>query len=133
MNGRGFGYTAAVAVVGLTVGLAGAVMAASDEARFAVMVGSAVGVLVQVVIFWGLFVLLLPNKALLAHGLGILVRFAAVFAVAIMGASVSTMPLAPILFSLVTCLFISTLLEAAFVRGVDAGGISTDIQAVRNV
>lgn len=128
MSRMAVGYTAATIITGIVVGLIGMATVGSTAAM-GVVLGAAVGVVVQVLIFWGLFVFALPNRMLLAHGLGMMVRFATVVAVALMGVSAAGVSAAPTLFSLVACLFASTLLEAVFIRGRSPAGAGPELTA----
>lgn len=114
-------YSLGMVVAGLMVWTAGIAMTGE-------FVGVSAGVLValglQLAIFWGLFVFALPQQAILAHGLGILMRLFAVGVFALMGVSAAGLPPAPTLFSMVACLFVTTLLEPVYLRSRGMGGTS---------
>ena len=104
------------AAAGLTL-LVGAVggLLVRPEAREAVWAGAAIALVIQVVLFVGLFVLAFAEKPLLAHGLGILGRFTALAVLAFVGAPLVGLPVAPLLFSAVSVLFLTTLMEPLIV------------------
>ena len=104
----GVWYTA-VAV--LMAGLVGVVGSGTTGDGSGVWAGALIGLVVQVVGFWLLFVWLLPRKRGLAHGLGMLLRFAAVAAVALLWLPDAGLAAAPTLFSLVGVLFLTTVAE----------------------
>jgi hypothetical protein len=106
----GIWFSLVAAVAGLAVGLAGAAWV-GEPGRAGVWWGAGVGFVAQVVGFWFLFVLLLPGRRVLAHGLGMLARFGLVAAVAFVGLPLLRVAAAPMLLSLVTVLFVTTLAE----------------------
>ncbi len=95
------------------VGLAGAALA-GPEGRIAVAVGVVVALLVQVGLFRLLFVGLFADRPLLAHGMGMLFRLAAIVIAALIWVPWAALPAAPFLFSLVAVFFVTTLLEPLF-------------------
>lgn len=107
---EGWRYTAAAGAILLLVG-GGGVLFTAGAPRSGVLAGAAIAVVVQVAAFWLLFVWLLPHRIGLAHGLGMLVRFAAVGLVALAWLPRANLPLGPTLFSLVGVLFLTTLVE----------------------
>lgn len=115
MSRMGVGYTVGTAAMGIAVAAIGIVAVGLPAAR-AVLLGVTIGVTVQVALFWGLFVFAMPGQPAIAHLVGMLVRFVTVALVAMIGVSMAEVPPAPALFSLVACLFLSTLLEAYFVK-----------------
>ena len=78
--------------------------------------GSIVAAGLQIVIYWAFFVVALPGREAVAHGLGVMVRMMAVAAMAFVGAPALGLSLAPTLLSMVGCLFGSTLLEAVILQ-----------------
>ena len=115
MSRIGIGYTAGTAGIGAAVAAVG-VLAVGVPAAKAVLYGVGLGIVVQVVLFWGLFVYALPERPAIAHLVGMLMRFVTVALAALIGVTIADVPPAPALFSLVACLFLSTLLEAYFVK-----------------
>lgn len=115
-------YSLGMTVAGLMVWLAGVAMTGEMAG---VTTGVLVALAVQLIIFWGLFVLALPQQATLAHGIGILIRFLAVGVFALMGVPAAGLPPAPTLFSMVACLFVTTLLEPVYLRSRGVGGMPT--------
>ena len=106
----GVWYTLVAVVVTLLTAVGGAAMvgeAGGDGVRW----GAGVGFIAQVGKFWLLFVLLFPGRRALEHGLGMLVRFGLVAAVAFVGLPLLGWSPAPTLLSLVTVLFVTTLAE----------------------
>ena len=126
MSRMAVGYTVATILIGLVVALIG--MAAVDGAADrGVAIGSIVGALTQVLIFWSLFVFALPEKKLLAHTIGILIRFFVVVVMALLGVGALGVPAAPTLFALVAVLFGASVSEAFFIKEkdpVDSGALS---------
>jgi hypothetical protein len=106
----GIWFSLVAAVAGLAVGLVGAAWV-GDAGRAGVWWGVGVAFATQVAGFWLLFVLLLPGRRALAHGLGMLGRFGLVAAVAFLGLPLLGVAAAPTLLSLVTVLFVTTLAE----------------------
>ncbi|MEX2582080.1 MAG: hypothetical protein WD766_02330 [Gemmatimonadota bacterium] len=119
MSAAGVRYTAGTVLVAIAVVIGGVFLAGGDAMR-GVLWGTAVAVMLQVAIFWTLFVWALPTQRGLAYGIGVLVRFMAVALMAFGGVSAMGLPLAPTLFSMVGCLFGSTLLEALFIQRQDS-------------
>lgn len=115
MSRIGLGYTVGTAAAGAVVAAVG-ILAVGMAAAKAVLFGVGVGVVVQVGLFWGLFVFAMPDKPAIAHLLGMLIRFMTVALAALIGVAIAEVSPAPALFSLVACLFVSTLLEAYFVK-----------------
>jgi hypothetical protein len=111
----GLWYTVIAALVAATVAwLAGS--AVGGAGREGVYVGSLIGLAVQVVGFWVLFVLAFPRRRMLAHALGFALRFAAVAVAALVWMPHSGLPAAPTLLSLVGVLSLTTLFEPAVFR-----------------
>jgi hypothetical protein len=107
---RAFQYSVAAAALTLLVGVIGGLLVPAD-ARQAVWLGAAFAFAIQVVLFVVLFVVAFGSRPLLAHGLGMLGRFAAFAAVALFWIPLTRVPAAPLLFSLITVLFLTTLVE----------------------
>ncbi|HET6231308.1 MAG TPA: hypothetical protein VFE05_14645 [Longimicrobiaceae bacterium] len=99
-------WCVAVAVV---VVLAGRVMAAPSGFG-GVMAGAALGCVFQVVAF-AVLTALFPGKGLLVYGVGMMGRLALVVLTALLVLPAAGLPAAPTLFSMVTVLFVTTLLE----------------------
>jgi hypothetical protein len=94
----------------LLVGVIGGLLVPT-EAREAVWVGAVVAFGIQVVLFVGLFVVALSSQPLLAHLLGMLGRFVALVVLAFVWVPLADLPMAPLLFSAVSVLFLTTLME----------------------
>lgn len=120
MNVEGVRYTMGAAAVGLLVAVAGT-MLVRGEAVPGVWVGAGAAVVVQAFIYWTLFVRAFPDRKVVAHAVGVAIRFVAVAVVALWGVTGLGLAAAPTLFSMVACLFGSTLLEAYFVQRNPAG------------
>ncbi|HEV2146959.1 MAG TPA: hypothetical protein VGR37_06135 [Longimicrobiaceae bacterium] len=105
-------FTLLVVVVSVLVALAGTGMA-GPEARTGVVAGAAIGGAFQLLSYWALLVLL-PGRQMLGFGLGMLGRFALVAVVALVVLPLAGLPGAPTLFTLVSVLFATTLLEPVF-------------------
>ena len=123
-------YTVAAGLVALLVLLAGCGIAgASDGAaiRFGVLWGFAV----QTGIFWALFVWSLRGRWAVAHGVGALIRFAAVAGMAVVAVPVAGYAAAPVLFSFVACLFGCTLLEPIFLKRQQSTDLSGGMAMIR--
>ena len=114
MNGelsRAVVYTLGTLTIGVVVvlfGLAGLGMGGLSS----LVVGASAAVAVQLVIYWILVLWAFRGRHGLAYSLGVLIRFAAVAAMAFVGVEVMGLTPAPTLLSMVACLFGSTLLEA---------------------
>jgi hypothetical protein len=121
-TGRAWRYTAGASVIGATVALLGWRIA-GDRSLIEVMGGSGVAVVVQVAIFWTLFVWAFPDRQGLAYGLGVAVRLGAVATMAFLGVARLGLEAAPTLLSMVTCLFASTVLEAFFLQRRPVAGV----------
>lgn len=115
MSRMGAEYTLAAAVVALVVWMAAAGIT-GPMGESAVRLGAGAGFAVQVVIFWALFVWSLQGRWGIAHGIGAIVRFAAVAVMALAVVPSTGYPAAPVLFSFVACLFGCTLLEPIFLK-----------------
>lgn len=121
---KALGYSLGSALAAVVVGLAGVSIVGLGGAA-AVALGAGIGLLVQVLLFWVLFVWAFPTRLMLAYGLGVAGRFVVVGWVALVWAPRSGMSAATILFSLVAVLFLSTLLEPVFLKsGVSPAGRS---------
>jgi hypothetical protein len=94
----------------LLVGVIGGLLVPA-EARQAVWAGAGIAFLVQIVLFVVLFVIALARNPLLAHMLGIVGRFAALAMLAFLWVPLAGLPAAPFLFSAVSVLFLTTLME----------------------
>lgn len=111
---RGVRYTATVLALGLLAG-AGSSMV-RPEWREGVWVGAGVAVATQVLLFWTLFVWLLPGRQMLAHGLGMMSRLVVFAVVALLALRLPVGTAASTLFTLVAVFFASTVLEPVFLR-----------------
>ena len=107
---RGVVFTAAALAVAAVVGMVGA-MGVDEAGREGVWVGVAIGFAVQVVGFWLLFVFAFPDRVVLAHGLGVLIRMLALGVVALVWLPVSGLRAAPTLLAMVGVLFLTMLVE----------------------
>lgn len=108
-------YTAVATVLALLVALVGSTV--SDGAgRAAVWAGAGAGLVVQLLGFWLFFVVALPKHHALAYVLGMVVRFGFVGLVAFVGIPLLGLPAAPMLFSLVTVFFVTTLAEPVILQ-----------------
>ena len=130
MSRIGAEYTLASAMAALLV-LGAGVALAGPEGSSGVIAGTVSALLVQVAVFWALFVVLLPRQRGLAHGLGAMIRFAAVAVMAFWGLAGWGLAPVPTLFSMVACLFVTTLLEPLFLRRQDAVVMSHGAPAMR--
>lgn len=110
MRGRAILYALGAVVVTAMVMLVGITLAGPD-AREGVLVGGAVALGLQLVIFWLLEVFLFPQRRLLVFGLGMGMRLLA-FALAVLVLIPSLgLPLAPTLLTLVAVFVLTNLLE----------------------
>lgn len=92
-------------------------MLVGPESRQAVWVGVLVALVFQLLLFVVLFVVALAKQPMLAYGLSMLGRFFVVASVALFWAPWLQLPAAPLLFSLVTVFFVTTLIEPLFLLG----------------
>jgi hypothetical protein len=113
---RALQYGLVSAGVALVVGVMGGLISGA-ESRQAVWFGVVAAYLIQLVLFVALFVVAFASKPLLAHGLGMLGRLMAVGTFALFGVPWVGLPAAPLLFSLVAVLFVTTLFEPLFLLG----------------
>lgn len=109
-------YTLASLAALALVGAVGSSMVESVAARGAVWSGGVAGAVVQVATFWLLFVWWMPHRHALAHGLGMLVRFAAVAGAALVWVPVAGLDAGPALLALVGTLSLTTLVEPVILR-----------------
>lgn len=112
----GVWYTLAALAGFALVGAVGSSMVEGPEARGAVWSGAALGSAVQVLSFWLLFVWWMPHRHALAHGLGMLVRFAVVAGAALVWVPVAGLEAGPALLALVGAMFVTTLVEPVILR-----------------
>ena len=103
-------FGTAAAGLTLLVGAIGGLLVPAD-AREAVWVGAVIAFVVQIVLFVGLFVVAFARHPFLAHMLGIVGRFAALAMLAFIWVPLADLPAAPLLFSAVSVLFLTTLME----------------------
>jgi hypothetical protein len=101
-------YLAGLAVAGALVWAGGRAM--SPEGVRGVTVGVLLGVGFQLLMF-GVMVAVFPSRPMAAFGMGLLGRMVLVVAAALVIVPAAGLPPAPFLFSLVTVLFTTTLLE----------------------
>jgi hypothetical protein len=99
---------AAVPVIGLMVFMGGVAMA--PDGRSGVMVGVLLGCVIQLLLL-GATQAAFPDKPLAAYGVGLVARMVVVVAAALVLVPATRLPPAPMLLSLVTVLFATTLLE----------------------
>ena len=107
---RGGWYTVAAVLIAVAVGLAGSGLV-GDAGRAGIRAGVAIGLAVQVAGFWLFSVWAFPDRPVLAHGVGMLMRLLAVGLVALVWVPRSAAPAGPTLFSLVAVLFLTMLVE----------------------
>lgn len=115
MRVRGAGFAAAALGVAVAVALVGAALVA-PESRRAVWVGALVGGVLQAVMFALVAALVSPGRRWMAYSVGMVARFAALALVAFVGLPLLGLPAAPLLFSLVTVFFLTTMLEPFFLH-----------------
>ena len=111
----GIWYTTAAALVTLGVAACSAILL-EGAGRAGAWSGTAIAFAVQVLGFWLLFVWMLPERHGLAHGLGAMMRLAAVALAALWLVPAIRLPAAPTLLTLVTVLFLTTLSEPIILR-----------------
>jgi hypothetical protein len=114
----GIWYTTAAALLTLMVA-ASCAMLLDGAGRAGAWSGAAIAFAVQVLVFWLLFVWVLPERHGLAHGLGAMLRMALVAVAALWLVPAAGFPAAPTLLTLVTVLFLTTLSEPIVLRLVD--------------
>lgn len=107
---RAFQFGALAVGFSALVGLVGGAIAAPEDAR-AVWIGAGIALVIQFVLFVAFFVVVFAKQPLLAHGLGMLGRLFAVGVVALFWVPWAGVAAAPLLFSLVAVLFLTTLAE----------------------
>lgn len=117
MTGRRLGILL-LGVLGISAVVLGAGLAlAGPGQRDAVVAGVGIAAAWQVVVF-AVTLLALGHNAIAAFGVGMLSRLLLVGATALLGVPVLKLPAAPLLFSMVTVLFLTTLIEpVAFAAG----------------
>lgn len=130
MSRIGTEYTLGAAVVAGVVAASGGLMV-GESGWAAVGWGSVIAFVVQVAVFWVLFVWLLPTRWGLAHGMGALVRLGAVVWMALVWVPASGYAPAPTLFSFVACLFGSTLIEPVILKRQHAAPPDDGMAALR--
>ncbi len=108
-------YTLSAALVAAMIAAMGLLMAA-PAVRREVLVGTGLGLLVQVAAFWIFFVWVYPEKPWLGYGMGLLARFAVFAVMALLVVPRAGLALAPTMFSLVAVLWLTTMLEPAFLK-----------------
>ena len=111
---RGVWYTVAVIAIGLLAHAASWMI--RPEWREGVWLGAVIAAVTQVVLFWLLFVWLLPRRQMLAHGLGMMSRLVVFAVVALLALRWPVATAASTLFTLVAVFFASTVLEPVFLR-----------------
>lgn len=128
MMRAGLEYTATLLLVSAVVGGAGALLFDAGTAR-GVWFGAGTAFLVQAGIFWGLLVRADVSRVGVAHAIGVLLRFVSVGILAFLVVPAMQLPPAATLLSLVAVFFVTTLLEAVFLkrRHLNAGvaGVTT--------
>ena len=107
---RGVVFTLASLAIALVVGFLGG-LGRDDAARAGVWTGVAIAFAVQVLAFWLLFVLAFPDRAVLAHGLGMVIRLLALGVVALLWLPISGVSAGPTLLAMVGVLFLTMLVE----------------------
>lgn len=128
MKRAGVEYTLALLLVtGLMAG-AGALLL---DRRWTggIVAGVAAAFLIQAVIFWTLLARADAQKAGVAHAAGVLIRFVSVGLMAFLVIPALALPAAAALLSMVSCFFLTTLIEAVFLKrryaGREAAGATT--------
>lgn len=114
MKQQGIRYTVAALAAAALVALAGVSMA--PRFRDGVLAGAAIGVAVQVAVFWIFFVWLYPGRGWHGYGLGLLVRLAIFALAAFVLVPQAGLPLAATLFSLVGVFWLTTVMEPVFLK-----------------
>jgi hypothetical protein len=110
------GFALATGVVAVLVGGTGSRLAGAD-ARAAVWLGVGIGAVAQLGLFLLLFVVAFSKRPLLAHGLGMVGRFAVLAAVMVGWLATRGASAAALLLPLVAVLFLTTLMEPFFLSG----------------
>ncbi|MQA89921.1 MAG: hypothetical protein GEU90_06775 [Gemmatimonas sp.] len=126
----GMEYTIGVVAVGLLVTMVGGLWVGRGGI-VGVAWGASTAVALQAALFWLLFLRVRLERRGLAYGAGILVRFMAVILMAFFGVAAVGASAAPTLFSMVACLFGSTLLEALFIQRREMGKAGTGAVTIR--
>lgn len=98
----------------LVVGVAAAQLA-GEAGRSGVVAGAAVGAGFQLLVFWAMSALF-PSQPMLVFGVGMLGRFVLVAVAALVLVPLAGWAPAPMLLTLVSVLFATTLLEPLFLR-----------------
>jgi hypothetical protein len=111
---QGLRYTAAALAAAALVAAAGLRMAPAY--RDGVLAGAAVGVAVQVAVFWVFMVWLYPGRGWTGYGLGLLVRMAVFGLAAFLLVPKLGLPFAATLFSLVGVFWLTTMMEPLFLK-----------------
>lgn len=114
MKQQGIRYTAVSLAVAALVAVAGLRMAP----RFGegILAGAAIGVTVQVAVFWIFAVWLYPGRGWHGYGLGLLVRLAVFGLAAFVVVPRAGLPMAATLFSLVGVFWLTTVMEPLFLK-----------------
>jgi hypothetical protein len=107
--GLGLRFSLAATAVALVIVAVGALVVA-PVARIGVFAGGGAGLVLQVVVFWLFAVWFFPTRRLVAAGLGMGVRMAALLLMVLV-ASRTGLPLGPTLLTLVTVFVVTTMLE----------------------
>ena len=115
MTTQALRYTVLSLLVAALVAAAGAWLA-GPAALSGVLAGAAIGVVVQVAVFWVFLVWLFPGQGWNGYGMGLLVRFAVFALAAFVLVPAAGLPLGATLFSLVAVFWLTTLMEPAFLK-----------------
>ena len=103
-------YSALATLLALLVWLAGTFLA-PQSAHLGVVIGAAIGLLLQLVLFWALIAWRFADRPWLGYMLGMLGRFAVFAAVAFLLIPRFDLPLGATLFSLAGVFWLTTLIE----------------------
>lgn len=115
MRRTGLEYTLALLLVSAVIGGAGALVL---DPRWSegILMGAGAAFLIQALIFWALLARAEPQKVGVAHAAGVLVRFVSVALMAFVVIPALALPAAATLLSMVGCFFLTTLIEAVFLK-----------------
>jgi hypothetical protein len=111
----GLEYTIAMVLLSLLIVLMGTTVVAPGGAT-GVRWGAGIAAVLQLTVFWALFVGMLRHNWALAHGLGMLIRFVGLSILAFLWIPAKGLPAGPTLLTFVGCLFASLLLEPVFLK-----------------
>ncbi len=126
-------FTVVLLLLAVVIG-GGATLIFGSHLSDGIWAGTAAGSLVQLLIFHAMLVPAGPQRIMLAHLSGVLVRFLSVGLMAFLIIPAAGLPEAATLLSMVGCLFLITMIEAVFLKrghamaqGADATTIQTEL------